>query len=83
VWDCGEAVLHLGPGDTLLAYSDGVTEAGIDEEAEFGEERLLAAIAGSRDADPERLILDITGQVCAHAGALSGDDCTMLVIRGV
>jgi phosphoserine phosphatase RsbU/P len=82
IWDCEEAALHLGPGDTLVAFSDGVTEAGIDTETEFGEERLLAAIAGARDASPEQLIDDITERICAHAGS-AGDDCTMLVIRGV
>lgn len=82
-WDCQEAALRIGPGDTLLAFSDGVTEAGIDADDEFGEERLLAVIAGAREADPERLIRDITERIQAHAGSAPGDDCTMLAICGV
>jgi len=81
-WDCAEGVLTMEAGDTLVAFSDGVTEAGIDREAEFGEERLIAAITGARATDPEGLIEEIVGQVCAHAG-LAGDDCTMLVVRAV
>lgn len=82
VWDCEQASLVLAPGDTLVAFSDGVTEAGIENEAEFGEERLIAAITDSRDANPERLVQEITDRVCAYAGS-GGDDCTVLVIRGV
>ena len=82
-WDCEQAALRIEAGDTLVAFSDGVTEAGIDGEEEFGEERLLAAIAGARGADPEGLIQDITEQIQTHAGSSPGDDCTMLVICGV
>jgi sigma-B regulation protein RsbU (phosphoserine phosphatase) len=81
VWDCEEAALHIGPGDTLVAFSDGVTEAGIEDEAEFGEERLIAAVTSARGASPEEIIDDVMAQICAHAGA-AADDCTMLVIRG-
>lgn len=82
VWDCEEAALHIGPGDTLVAFSDGVTEAGIEDEAEFGEERLIAAVTSARGASPEEIIDDVMARICAHAGA-AADDCTMLVIRGV
>jgi sigma-B regulation protein RsbU (phosphoserine phosphatase) len=82
VWYCEEAAMHIGPGDTLVAFSDGVTEAGIEDEAEFGEERLIAAVTSARGASPEEIIDDVMARICAHAGA-AADDCTMLVIRGV
>ncbi|MGD0620449.1 MAG: SpoIIE family protein phosphatase [Bryobacteraceae bacterium] len=82
VWDCEEAAMHIGPGDTLVAFSDGVTEAGIEDEAEFGEERLIAAVTSARGASPDEIIDDVMARICAHAGA-AADDCTMLVIRGV
>src|SRR5206468_10426519 len=40
-WRCTESEITLHPGDALLIYSDGVTEAGIDAVEEFGEERLI------------------------------------------
>ena len=36
-----EGVAELGPGDTLLVFSDGVTETWSAEDEEFGEERLV------------------------------------------
>ena len=82
-WDCEEVTLQMDPGDTLVVYSDGVTEAGITEGEEFGEERLLAAVARAGDVEPDALIDAVTAQVHAHAGSAAGDDCTMLVVRGV
>ena len=82
VWDCEEASLTIEPGDTLVAFSDGVTEAGVENEAEFGEERLIKAIAAARDADIEQIVGDITNQVSTYAGP-GCDDITLLVIRGV
>jgi len=82
VWNCEEASLTIEPGDTLVAFSDGVTEAGVENEAEFGEERLIKAIAAARDADIEQIVGDITNQVSTYAGP-GCDDITLLVIRGV
>ena len=43
-WTSTEAETALYPGDTLLLYSDGVTEAGVDLGEEFGEERLVGVL---------------------------------------
>jgi len=82
-WDCEEVTLQMGPGDMLVVYSDGVTEAGVTEGEEFGEERLLAAVARAGDAEPDAVIDAVAEQIHAHAGSSAGDDCTMLVVRGV
>lgn len=82
-WDGKEVKLQINTGDTLVVFSDGVTEAGIGEGEEFGEERLLAAIVADTCEDPDRVINLVTESIRAHAGTSPGDDCTMLVIRGV
>jgi serine phosphatase RsbU (regulator of sigma subunit)/PAS domain-containing protein len=41
--------IELEPGDTLVAFSDGVTDT-VGTDGRFGEERLLAALRGAGDA---------------------------------
>jgi len=71
----------LSPGDRLVLYTDGVTEALDDQGGEFGEERLTgAAVAATGSAvSIQQRVLD------AHAAfvgeALPTDDMTLLVAR--
>ena len=41
-WTCDVGEVVLDPGDLLVAYSDGISEATDERDQEFGEERLLA-----------------------------------------
>ena len=43
-WDCSMGESRLFPGDTLVLYTDGVTESFNDAGEEFGEERLVEAL---------------------------------------
>src|SRR5262249_53358656 len=43
-WDCSMRERQLLPGDTLVLYTDGVTEAFNNTEGEFGEPRLIQAL---------------------------------------
>lgn len=65
----GEGAVDLGPGDLLVAYSDGLTEATDAEGVEFGEARLAGAAASLHglaacEAGP-RLLREVE----AHVGA--------------
>ncbi len=53
------AGISLQPGDVLVLYSDGVTEARDENEEEFGEERLVELLRQHRTMDPE--LLEING----------------------
>ncbi len=72
----------LSPGDCVLMYSDGLTEALSPDGREFGTARLKAALrrsAGSSARDAVRAILD---EVTAFsAGQPQGDDRTIVVVR--
>ncbi len=72
----------LAPGDTLLCYTDGVTEAANAAGEEFSEHRCLALLA-DWDAPPLPQALDnLRLAVSAFTGQpLLDDDCTMLAIR--
>ena len=72
----------LGPGDTVVLYSDGVTEAHNVAGEEFGEERLVSVLQahyGSSASDILTRIIDAV-QAFAH-GAEQYDDVTALVVR--
>jgi serine phosphatase RsbU (regulator of sigma subunit) len=46
-WRCEVANVNLAPGDTLVLYTDGITEAAADGD-EAGESRLLDALSNQR-----------------------------------
>jgi len=76
------AILKLLPGDVLVLYSDGVTEAMDQSNEEFGEERLAAFLKENRSMDPERLVEALIRAVHGFSkDGKPGDDVTVAVIR--
>ena len=77
-----DATEQLQPGDVLIVYSDGVTEALDAEGQEFGEER-LAAIAEQRHKEDASTILDaiVEGVQTFARGAAQHDDVTAMVVK--
>jgi sigma-B regulation protein RsbU (phosphoserine phosphatase) len=67
-----EGQVVLGPGDALVLYTDGVTEAMNGAEEEFGEARIAACICAAREAGPAELQRRILSEVAAHCGSHFG-----------
>ena len=67
-------------GDTLVLYTDGVTEARRDGEF-FGEDRLLRLLAGSEGASAEETADRILAAVAEFSGATTRDDIALLILR--
>lgn len=76
---------RLGEGDVLVLYSDGVTEAENPATGEqFGEQRLLEALAPAAGAAPEEMIARVRAAVERFAGSVSGsDDFTLVVAKKI
>jgi sigma-B regulation protein RsbU (phosphoserine phosphatase) len=76
-------VAHLDPGDTLVLYSDGVTEAAaVGGDDEYGEDRLGKVVAANRTLPLDELIRTINEDVFAFSqGAPPADDVTLLLAR--
>ena len=72
----------LGPNETLVAYTDGVTDACNGDGEMFGEERLADLIAERTGNAPDRVIQTIWNQIGLFCGGIdSTDDKTCLVMQ--
>jgi sigma-B regulation protein RsbU (phosphoserine phosphatase) len=77
-----ETAFVLAPGDQLLLYSDGVTEAQNDAGEEFGEERLQQVVEAAAGENAAVLADRIIAAIDAFAGAAPQfDDITLMVVR--
>jgi sigma-B regulation protein RsbU (phosphoserine phosphatase) len=73
---------RLEPMDTLLLYTDGVTEAMNKGKELFGEDRLLALAGDQTGLGPKELVERLLGAVHHFAGgAEQSDDITVLALR--
>ncbi len=76
------ASLQLEPGDTLVLFSDGITEAENPEEELYGVSRLRETLAGQQKAPLETLKQTVLDSVEEFArGASQSDDMTLLIAR--
>jgi sigma-B regulation protein RsbU (phosphoserine phosphatase) len=72
----------LAPGEMLLLYSDGVTEAEDEDGGQFEQERLEACLAGMGRLSPQELVAHVLETVNTFAGERAqADDITILVVR--
>lgn len=72
----------FGEGDTLVVYTDGITEAQGEAEIEFGLERLEPLVVAARMSGPDeivKLIFDAVDEFCG--GQVDQDDQTVLVVQ--
>jgi sigma-B regulation protein RsbU (phosphoserine phosphatase) len=74
--------IRLEPGDILLLYTDGITEAANGQGALWGEDNLADIIRQNPDATAERLIQKILTALKAHTnGSPLADDVTLMISR--
>lgn len=79
-----EETLHLAPGDTLFAYTDGVTEAMNTGGELFGVERTEAVLREAHGESCQSLLARMRAAIAEHAGgAEQSDDITMLAFRWI
>ena len=79
-----ERTIHLAEGESLLFYTDGLTEAFNLEDDMFGEERLLRAVGWQESASADDMIQAVESALDDFAGnAPPSDDLTMLAVRRI
>jgi sigma-B regulation protein RsbU (phosphoserine phosphatase) len=77
-----EAEITVAPGDALIFYTDGVTEARNADDQFFGEERLEAVLAAHRGDGAEVLLQSVVTAVAQFVGSTpQSDDLTLVVVK--
>jgi serine phosphatase RsbU (regulator of sigma subunit) len=76
-----QATLRLGPGDRMLLFTDGISEAFAPDGEEFGDERVGEHLRSHARVDDNSLIDDLVERVLAHCHpGKPGDDMTLTLI---
>jgi sigma-B regulation protein RsbU (phosphoserine phosphatase) len=81
-FDYQEAKAFISPGDTLLLYTDGVTEAHAPDDNLFGENRLISSLTEAAAGNAAETVQALIEAVDAFsAGREQSDDITLTVLR--
>ena len=76
------ASLQLNHGDTLVLFTDGVTEAMNAKFEEFGDQRLEQALKGLKQGSCQQAVEAVKADVAAFTdGAEQSDDITILALK--
>lgn len=74
--------VDLAPGDVLVLYTDGVTDALNADDEEFGEQRLFDVIRANAGGSAQEILWGITGALAGFIGDTEpADDVTCVVIK--
>lgn len=77
-----EREVTLDPGDAVVAYTDGVTEAMRTNYVEWGLERLRQTLLSMAGRDPDSMLRHILHEVNRFVGdAPQSDDLTLWVLQ--
>jgi sigma-B regulation protein RsbU (phosphoserine phosphatase) len=77
-----QGFVRLGPGDVLVAFTDGISEAMNLEDEEWGEERLVDCVRASKSSSAQELLDCIFAAATEFAGAApQHDDMTLVILR--
>lgn len=76
-----EIVMDFALGDSLVLYTDGITEARDPSGAFFGEDRLEGLVRDSSDLEAQGTVDAIVEKVMQHTAGVVADDVTLLVLK--
>jgi sigma-B regulation protein RsbU (phosphoserine phosphatase) len=83
VWGCEDGEVELSPRDTLVLFTDGVTEAESAKGDDFGDARLEAVVKSARGESPDVIIDKVIGAVQGFSALHQEDDITVVAVQRV
>ena len=81
-WDCAIEECRMFAGDTLVLYTDGITEAFNHAGDEFGEARLSETLRKYRGLCSQELLGAVVEEVQRFSPHEQNDDITLIVAKG-
>ena len=77
-----QKTIHLTPNDTLVLFTDGVSEAMSKDSLEYGEERLETLLLHTSHQTAHGIIEAVHQDILEYAqGTQQSDDITMMVVK--
>jgi serine phosphatase RsbU (regulator of sigma subunit) len=80
-WDCWMGERRLYPGDTLVLYTDGITESFNDSGEEFGQDRLADLLERNNNLPSQALVSAIVEEVRQFSPSRQYDDITLIAAK--
>lgn len=80
-WDCVVEERGLSPEDTIVFYTDGVTESFNPDGEEFGEQRLIEALWQHRGLSSQTLLTSLVDNIRQFSPHEQYDDITLVVAK--
>jgi len=77
-----ESVVDIAPGESMIAYTDGITEEVDKSGSFFGKERLISIVQSQNSSDPEKIVKEVLKALDRFRGkAEIYDDTTILALK--
>jgi serine phosphatase RsbU (regulator of sigma subunit)/catechol 2,3-dioxygenase-like lactoylglutathione lyase family enzyme len=80
-WDCELGERTIQPGDTLVLYTDGITESFNEARDEYGEARLIESLLRHRSQPSQSLLQNIVADVRQFSPHEQHDDITLIIAK--
>lgn len=80
-WECSTDQRELSPGEILVLYTDGVSEAQDSAGEEFGDDRLVGALRRNRELSSKPLLTTMLDEVRRFSPHEQHDDITLIVAK--
>ena len=80
-WACPVGESQLCPGDTVVFYTDGVTESFNETDEQFGENRLIEAVRRNRALPSNGLLRSLVDEVLRFSSHKQHDDITLIAAK--